>query len=79
MSPVAIILLGLVAIMVGLLALSALRNPILLAVSLRNVTRRKGSTLLVIAGSMVGTAMIAGTIAVSLRAIRLPKSVDSFT
>ena len=41
---------------------SMLRWPVLRRISLRNVTRRKWNTALVVAGSMVGTALISGSL-----------------
>jgi putative ABC transport system permease protein len=41
------------------------RNPILRRIALRNVLRWPGSTALVILGSMIGTAMIAGSLVVN--------------
>lgn len=45
-----------------LVAVSMLRHPVLRRMSMRNFGRRKGNTVLVILGSMVGTAMIAGSL-----------------
>src|SRR5919199_6358115 len=45
-----------------LVARSMLRRPVLRRMGLRNVTRRKWNTTLVVMGSMVGTALISGSL-----------------
>jgi putative ABC transport system permease protein len=42
----------------GALGLLALRNPVLLRLGVRNVARRRGRTVLIVAGLMLGTAII---------------------
>src|SRR5919107_3740817 len=52
-----------VAILVTLIVLSSmLRRPALRRLGLRNLTRRKWNTVLVVVGSMVGTALISGSL-----------------
>lgn len=64
MSPTASIVLGLALVSVVLVLMSMGRNSVLRRVSMRNVRRRKGTTLLVVTGSLVGTAMIAGSLVI---------------
>ena len=59
------IVLGLAALCVGLMALSMLFNPIQRGIGFANVSRRKWSSAMVVAGSMVGTALIAGSLVMS--------------
>lgn len=54
--------LGLAALITLLVLVSMLRWPALRRIGLRNVGRRKWNTLLVVVGSMVGTALIAGSL-----------------
>jgi putative ABC transport system permease protein len=49
---------------IAFVAVSAARNRVLGRIGLRNVVRRRGSTPLVVLGSMIGTAMIAGSLVV---------------
>ncbi len=52
-----------VAVLVTLAVLSSmLRRPALRRLGLRNLTRRKWNTVLVVVGSMVGTALISGSL-----------------
>lgn len=46
----------------AVLIASMLRQPALRRLGLRNLARRKGNTLLVVIGSMVGTALISGSL-----------------
>ena len=62
MGPVSALFVAVALLSAGLVGLSLLRNPVLRRISLRNMARRKSSTLLVIIGSMVGTALIAGSL-----------------
>ena len=71
MSLTGSVIVGLALLGTVLVALSLWRNPVLRRLSLRNIGRRKGSTLLVIAGSMVGTALIAGALVIGDTARRL--------
>ena len=66
MSAAAVAVVAVASVGASVTALSAWRNPILRKVSWRNVARRKASTLLVVIGSMVGTAMIAGTVTIGV-------------
>ena len=65
------IVVGLALVGTVIVVLSLVRNPILRRISVRNVTRRKWSTFLVVAGSMVGTALIAGSLVINDTAHRL--------
>ena len=71
MSLAGSVIVGLALLGTGLVALSLWANPVLRRISLRNIGRRKGSTLLVIAGSMVGTALIAGALVIGDTSRRL--------
>ena len=53
-------LLALTLLIVGLLAV---RNPIFLKLGLRNIPRRRGRTMLIVAGLMLGTTIIASALA----------------
>ena len=71
MSPTASAIVFLALAGVALAGLSMWRNPVLRRISLRNVARRKGGTVLVIVGSMVGTALIAGSLVINDTSRRL--------
>jgi putative ABC transport system permease protein len=58
MSPVVLFLVGLFVITYGAVAIFALRQRLIGRLALREAIRRKGQTLLVVAGLMVGTATI---------------------
>ena len=58
MSPVVIVLAGLFASTYGVVAIFALRHRHLGRLAMREAARRKGQTLLVVAGLMVGSATI---------------------
>ncbi|MDP6454828.1 MAG: FtsX-like permease family protein [SAR202 cluster bacterium] len=58
-------ILTLAAVCVGLLVLSMLFTPIQRSIGFANVSRRKWNSALVVAGSMVGTALIAGSLVMS--------------
>ena len=75
MGSVGSVLITLAVLGVAILAGSLVRNTVLRRVSLRNVACRKGSTLLVIVGSMVGTALIAGSLVISDTSRRLDQDV----
>ena len=47
----------------GVVALLALRNPVLLKLALRNIPRRRGRSTLIVAGLMLGTAIVAAALA----------------
>ena len=59
------VVLGLAALCVVLMGLSMLFNPIQRSVGFASVSRRKWNSALVVAGSMVGTALIAGSLVMS--------------
>lgn len=50
------------AVSLGALAALALRNRVLLRIGLRNVTRRGGRTALIVAGLMLGTAIVSAAL-----------------
>jgi len=56
------ILFGLTFLLILYIAVSAFRNKVLREIGFRNIFRRKFTTLLVILGSMIGTALIAGSL-----------------
>src|SRR5258708_14095555 len=58
MSPVVLSLAGLFVLAYGAVAIFALRHRVLGRLALREAVRRKGQSLLVVAGLMVGTAAI---------------------
>jgi putative ABC transport system permease protein len=59
------IVLALAALCVVLLGVSMLFTPIQRSIGFANVSRRKWNSALVVAGSMVGTALIAGSLVMS--------------
>lgn len=54
-------MLPLVGIALGVVAYQMLRRPVLRKLAVRDTTRRAGETVLVIAGSLLGTAIITGS------------------
>ncbi len=64
METVTLMMIAFVAIVAGL-AISALRNRIILTLAVRNFLRNKGSTVTVVMGLMVGTAIIMSSMAIS--------------
>src|SRR5260221_6029776 len=58
MSPVVLSLAGLFVLAYGAVAIFVLRHRVLGRLALREAVRRKGQSLLVVAGLMVGTAAI---------------------
>ena len=50
------------AVALGAIAALALRNRVLLRIGLRNVTRRRGRTALIVAGLMLGTAIVSAAL-----------------
>ncbi len=62
LDPVILGVLGVALVVTLLVLLSMLRQPALRRIGLRNIGRRKWNTALVILGSMVGTALIAGSL-----------------
>ncbi len=59
-----VVLTGLASVLILAVIVSAILNPVLRRIAIRNVIRWPASSALVIAGSMVGTAMIAGSLVV---------------
>jgi putative ABC transport system permease protein len=57
-----VVLLGALAVVAGALAALALRNRVLVRISLRNVVRRRGRSALIVVGLMLGTAIIAAAL-----------------
>jgi putative ABC transport system permease protein len=57
-----VVLLGGLAVAAGALAALALRNRVLVRISLRNVVRRRGRSALIVVGLMLGTAIIAAAL-----------------
>ena len=62
MSPTTIALLVAAGLVTVVVVLSMLRQPALRRIGLRNFSRRKWNTALVVLGSMVGTALISGSL-----------------
>src|SRR5687768_5942060 len=60
LATVLAVVLGAALALVGLLAL---RDPILLKLGLRNIPRRRGRSVLIVVGLMLGTAIIAAALA----------------
>lgn len=58
-----VVLLCALAVALGAVAALALRNPVLLRISMRNVVRRRGRTALIVVGLMLGTAIVAAALA----------------
>ena len=54
----------LVGVCLALIAWQAIRKPMLRRLAVRDVVRRRGETSLVIAGSLLGTALITGSLIV---------------
>jgi putative ABC transport system permease protein len=61
--PLAAVMVAIVAVALGVLAAFALHNRILLRLGIRNVGRRRGRSALIVAGLMLGTAIIASALA----------------
>jgi putative ABC transport system permease protein len=59
---VAAALIGALALVLGVVAVLALRNRVLLRLGTRNVGRRPGRSALIVSGSMLGTAIIAAAL-----------------
>ncbi|HEY7398921.1 MAG TPA: ABC transporter permease, partial [Gaiellaceae bacterium] len=59
----AVVLVGLLAVALGVVAALAVRNRIFLRLGVRNVGRRRGRSALIVAGLMLGTAIIAAALA----------------
>lgn len=65
MGPISLTLLVLAVLISLVVGASMLRQPALRRLGLRNLGRRKWNTVLVVAGSMTGTALIAGSLVLS--------------
>lgn len=63
MDPYVVAPLVLVGVLLGAASALALRHPVLLRMGLRNALRRRWQSLVVVAGLMVGTAIIGGSLA----------------
>ena len=64
--PVGSVLVTLVAVLgvaLGVIAVMAARNPVFFRLGVRNARRRPGRTALIVAGSMLGTTIIAAALA----------------
>jgi putative ABC transport system permease protein len=62
MEPLAAILVALVAVLLSALGALAIRNRIFLRLGLRNVTRRRARTALIVLGLMLGTTIISSAL-----------------
>src|SRR5438105_5826953 len=62
-GSLAVVLVGTLAIALGAVAVLALRNRVFLRLGLRNVGRRRGRSALIVAGLMLGTAIITAALA----------------
>jgi putative ABC transport system permease protein len=62
MGPLAVTLVVLVAVLLGALAALAIRNRIFLRLGVRNVTRRRARTALIVLGLMLGTTIISSAL-----------------
>jgi putative ABC transport system permease protein len=75
MDSLAVALVGLVGAALGLVAVLALRNRVLVRLGVRNATRRPGRTALIVVGLMLGTAIVSAalttgdTMSYSIRAL----------
>ncbi|HSL64163.1 MAG TPA: FtsX-like permease family protein [Gaiellaceae bacterium] len=63
MDTLLVVLLVLLGAVVGAVAVLALRNRVLLRLGVRNVSRRRGRSALIVVGLMLGTAIIAAALA----------------
>jgi putative ABC transport system permease protein len=63
MGTLAVLLLGVLAIALGAVAVLALRNRVFFRLGVRSVRRRPGRSALIVAGLMLGTAIIAAALA----------------
>ena len=75
MGPVELAIVALAGLGTVLVAESLWRNPVLRRISFRNVNRKKGSAVLVVVGSMVGTALIAGSLVIGDTSRRLSRDM----
>ena len=63
LGPLAAVMVAIVAVPLGVLAAFAFRNRILLRLGTRNVARRRGRSVLIVVGLMLGTTIIASALA----------------
>ena len=75
MGPVELTIVALAGLSIALVAGSLWGNPVLRRISFRNINRKKGSALLVVVGSMVGTALIAGSLVIGDTSERLSRDM----
>ena len=62
--PLAYGMLAVIALVTGFIAIDAMQHRILFTMAKRNFTRRKGTTALVVAGLMIGTAIVSVSLVV---------------
>jgi putative ABC transport system permease protein len=62
-ASLAVVLVGALAILFGVIAALAVRNRVFFRLGVRNVGRRRGRSALIVAGLMLGTAIIAAALA----------------
>src|SRR5438105_14132203 len=62
-EALAVVLVAVLAVVLGVVATLALRNRVFLRLGVRNVARRRGRSVLIVAGLMLGTAIIAAALA----------------
>ena len=62
-TALAVVLVGALCIALGILTVLAVRNRVLLRLGVRNLGRRRGRTALIVAGLMLGTAIITAALA----------------
>ncbi len=63
LGPLAVVSVALLAVALGLIALLALRNRVLLRLGMRNASRRRARSALIVLGLMLGTALFAAALA----------------
>ena len=62
MEPLAVTLVVIVAVLLSALGVLAIRNRIFLKLGVRNVTRRRARTALIVLGLMLGTTIISSAL-----------------
>jgi putative ABC transport system permease protein len=62
MGPLAVTLVVIVAVLLSALGVLAIRNRIFLKLGVRNVTRRRARTALIVLGLMLGTTIISSAL-----------------
>src|SRR5207244_1445848 len=62
-GPLAVVLVGALAVALAVVATLALRNRIFLRLGVRNLSRRRGRAALIVTGLMLGTAIITAALA----------------